>query len=97
MICDPEKIKKRGCFGAPDWIVEILSPSTAKKDHQDKFDLYEESGVNEYWVVDPKNSTIEVFVLNAGKYARIKTYVEDDIVPCHTLEGMTIDMMEVFE
>lgn len=97
MICDPEKIKKRGCFGAPDWIVEILSPSTAKKDHQDKFDLYEESGVNEYWIVDPKNSTIEVFVLNAGKYARIKTYVEDDIVPCHTLEGMTIDMTEVFE
>ncbi|MFT6338391.1 MAG: Uma2 family endonuclease [Halioglobus sp.] len=97
VICDPEKIRKRGCFGAPDWIIEILSPHTAKKDLQDKFSLYEESGVNEYWIVEPKNSTVEVFVLKNGKYARINTYVQDDIIPCQTLEGMTIDMTEVFE
>ena len=97
VICDPEKIRKQGCFGAPDWIIEILSPNTAKKDLQDKFSLYEESGVNEYWIVEPKNSTVEVFVLNDGKYARINTYVQDDIIPCQILEGMTIDMTEVFE
>ncbi len=97
VICDPDKVKKCGCFGAPDWIIEILSPHTAKKDLQDKFALYEESGVNEYWIVEPKNLTVEVFVLTDDKYARINTYVQDDVIPCHTLEGMKIDMTEVFE
>jgi len=97
VICDPDKIKKCGCFGAPDWIVEILSPHTAKKDLQDKFALYEESGVNEYWIIEPKNHTVEVFVLRDNNYARINTYVEDDIILCNTLEGMIIDLKEVFE
>jgi len=97
VICDPDKIKKRGCFGAPDWIVEILSPSTAKKDLQNKFELYEESGVNEYWIIEPRNQTVEVFILRDHKYIRINTYVEDDIIPCNTLEGLTINLTEVFE
>jgi Uma2 family endonuclease len=97
VICDPSKIQERGCFGAPDWIIEILSPHTTKKDIQDKFDLYEESGVHEYWIVEPKNTTVEVFVLQDGKYRRIKGYVQDDIVPCQTIPGLVIDLKEVFE
>lgn len=97
VICNPNKIQERGCFGAPDWIIEILSPHTSKKDFQDKFDLYEESGVYEYWIVEPKNQTAEVFVLENKKYKRITTYVQDDIVPSNTLQGLMIDLTEVFE
>jgi Uma2 family endonuclease len=97
VICDPSKIHEKGCFGAPDWIIEILSPHTTKKDIQDKYDIYEESGVKEYWIVEPRNSTVEVFVLEGNKYKRVQTYVQDDLVPCQTIEGLTIDLSEVFE
>jgi Uma2 family endonuclease len=97
VICDTEKIKERGCFGAPDFIIEILSPHTTKKDIQTKYELYEESGVKEYWIVEPINQTVEVFVLEMDKYKRIATYVEDDMVPCHTLPGLEFDLKEVFE
>lgn len=97
VICDLSKIQKKGCFGAPDWIIEILSPHTTKKDIQDKYDIYEESGVKEYWIVEPRNSTVEVFVLEGKKYQRVQTYVQDDLVPCQTIEGLTIDLSEVFE
>ena len=96
IICDPMKIQERGCFGSPDWIIEILSTHTTKKDLQDKFDLYEESGVNEYWIIEPKNKTVEVFVLKLEKYLRVKTYVQDDIVPCNTVKDLLIDLRDVF-
>lgn len=97
VICDPSKIREQGCFGAPDWIIEILSPHTTRKDLQDKFDIYEESGVKEYWVVEPLNSTVEVFVLEGQHYRRIRTYVHDDVVPSHTIEGLSIDLNDIFE
>jgi Uma2 family endonuclease len=96
VICDPSKIQEKGCFGAPDWIIEILSPFTAKKDLQIKFDLYEEAGVKEYWIVEPINESVEVFVLENGRYKRIKAYAQDDKVPCHTLLGLEIDLTEIF-
>ncbi len=97
VVCDPTKIKERGCFGAPDWIIEILSPHTTKKDLQDKFDLYEESGVYEYWIVEPRNQTVEVFVLDNNSYNRVRTYVKEDTVNCHTIPGFSIDLRDVFE
>lgn len=97
VICDPSKIQEKGCFGAPDWIIEILSPHTTKKDIQDKFDLYEESGVKEYWIVEPKNNTVEVFVLENEKYRRVRAYVQDDVVQCCTINGLSIDLKDVFE
>lgn len=97
VICDQSKIKERGCFGAPDWIIEILSPHTTKKDLQDKFDLYEESGVQEYWIIEPKNQTVEVFVLENEVYHRITTYVQDDIAPCNVLPDIEIDLKVLFE
>jgi Uma2 family endonuclease len=97
VICNPDLVKEQGCFGVPDWIIEILSPNTAKKDLQNKFDLYEEAGVKEYWIVDPKNNIVEVFVLGVDKYRRVKAYVQDDVIPCYTLNGFTVDLKEVFE
>ena len=68
-ICDHLKLDRRGCVGAPDLIIEILSPSTAAKDVKNKFALYEESEVREYWIVIPLEAILEVFKLDEqGKY-----------------------------
>ncbi|MBC7886228.1 MAG: Uma2 family endonuclease [Saprospiraceae bacterium] len=97
VICNPDMIEEAGCFGAPDWIIEILSPHTRKKDFQLKYDVYEEAGVAEYWIVMPLEKLIEVFVLENGKYKRIKTYAQDDEVTSHTLPDLTLNLEEVFE
>ena len=74
-ICDPKKLDDRGCIGAPDMIVEIISPSTAKKDLNEKLDLYESSGVREYWIVFPKERFIMVHLLNdKGIYELIGSF-----------------------
>lgn len=85
VICDPTRVKEQGCFGAPKWTIEILSPHTAKKDLQDRYALHEEFGVQKYWIVEPKNSTIKVFVLRERKYERIGAYVRDDLVASHII------------
>ena len=98
VVCDPNKIDARGCIGAPDWIVEILSPHTSAKDLREKFDVYEEAGVKEYWVVHPQEQTLLVYVLDQnGKYKSIlKPYISTDQVSPITLPGLTISLEEVF-
>ncbi len=69
VVCDPSKIDDRGCRGAPDWIIEILSPSTAAKDFTTKRSLYEGKGVREYWLVHPVDHIITTFILGTeGTY-----------------------------
>ena len=69
IICDKNKLIDQGCFGSPDLVVEILSPSTSKKDLDEKFHLYENHGVKEYWVVDPGSRYVRIFTLsNEKKY-----------------------------
>lgn len=96
VICNPEILDEKGCHGVPDWIIEILSPGSQKHDIQVKYDLYEEAGVGEYWITDPINECIEVFVLQNGKYQRIGTYFKDDMVQSHTLKELSIDLNEIF-
>ena len=68
VVCDPAKITERNVRGAPDWIVEVLSPATARHDHLTKRVLYERAGVREYWLVHPVDRVITVYVLKNGKY-----------------------------
>lgn len=98
VICDPAKIDERGCLGAPDWIIEILSPHTSKKDLREKFDVYEEAGVKEYWVVYPQEQTVLVYFLGPdGKYSGLlKPYVQTDLVTSHVLPELTMNLAEVF-
>ena len=70
VVCDEEKLDEKGCFGAPDWIVEVLSPSTAAKDKIVKLALYEEHGVREYWLVHPQDRTVTIYTLSDGVYSR---------------------------
>ena len=68
VVCDPSKIRPRGVYGGPDLVVEVLSPSTGKKDRWQKKNAYESNGIPEYWIVDPKAKSIEAYLLSDGKY-----------------------------
>lgn len=96
VICDRSKIDERGCKGAPDLIVEILSPSSTKKDFGVKLHLYEEVGVSEYWLVHPNDQTILVFSLREGTYGKPTIYKTPDEVPVQLLPGFSISLTEVF-
>ncbi|MDR2473800.1 MAG: Uma2 family endonuclease [Tannerella sp.] len=98
VICDPNKLDDKGCIGAPDLIVEVLSPSTAKRDMNEKFSLYERSGVREYWVVFPGEKAVTVFLLQPdGKYDNGTTYQFEGKVPISIFNGFGIDLKEMFE
>ena len=97
VICDLSKLDDLGCCGAPDMIVEILSPSTQKKDINEKFNLYEEHGVKEYWIVHPNDKTINVFLLQEnGKYDEGKIYEIEGKIPVHIFDNYLIDLDDIF-
>ncbi len=97
VVCDKSKLDDAGCKGAPDWIIEILSPSTAVRDLNDKYRLYQERGVREYWVVDPSNNYLTVYLPDAsGKYYREGVYSADSRVKSAVLPDLSIDLKPVF-
>ena len=98
VICDPGKIELRGCLGAPDLIIEVLSPGTAARDWKGKFDLYEEAGVREYWIVAPLEQDISVFVrdTDTGRYQLASEHGSPGPVPCATLPGLGLDWGDIF-
>ena len=97
VICKPEKLDDRGCNGAPDLVVEILSPSTSEHDLKDKFYLYQRVGVLEYWIVSQTDKTLMVFKLNeAGEYGRPEMYGSRDMVAVPLLGDLMVDLVEVF-
>jgi Uma2 family endonuclease len=83
------------CEGAPDMVVEVLSPSTSSKDKVLKFNKYLRAGVREYWIVDPNDNTVNVNIWVNGTYQN-KFYGETDVVPVHILDGCTINLNDVF-
>ena len=96
VICDLSKIDEAGCFGAPDFIVEILSKSTSKKDMNDKFDVYQEAGVKEYWIIFPIEQIINCYILENGIYRMNKAYIKGDIAFPHIFPDLTFEVDEVF-
>ena len=91
VVCDEDKLQERGCFGAPDLVVEILSPGNTKREMKDKFDLYESAGVLEYWIIDPLREQILVYDLGEkGSYAGRRPYLAGDHIPSHVLQGLDI-------
>ena len=97
IVCDKTKLDDRGCNGAPDLIIEITSPSTAKNDLSTKFDLYQRHGVTEYWLVHPAEHTLLVYKLgNDLRYGAADRYAGDDKVPVPLLGDLVIDLAEVF-
>ena len=97
VVCDLSKLDKNGCIGAPDMIIEISSPSTSKRDMNDKFILYEKHGVKEYWIVHPTDKTIHVFLLqDNGKYDDGSLYELEGKVPVRVFDDSLIDLEDIF-
>ena len=90
VVCDPRKIDRRGVRGAPDWVLEVLSPSTAAHDQIAKRRAYERAGVREYWLVHPGDRTLTVYVLENGQYGRPEIYELKDETPLGVLPGVSI-------
>ncbi len=98
VICDDAKFDAKGCIGAPDWIIEIISPSTAKKDYNEKFNLYEENAVREYWIVNPDANSINQFVLQEdGKFSTGNIFYSNQIVQPAIFPDLHIDLKQVFK
>jgi Uma2 family endonuclease len=95
VICDPAKLADWGCDGAPEMVIEILSPSTRAHDRRRKFNKYREAGVQEYWIANGEEKTVDVFILKDGDYVS-RIYGEDDIVPVTVLPGLEITLKEIF-
>jgi Uma2 family endonuclease len=96
VVCDKKKIEDgKSCKGAPDLVIEILSPSTLQIDKLEKYNNYLRAGVNEYWIVDPERKMADVFVLENGKYISY-FYGENDILNSHILKDCEIKLADVF-
>ncbi|MFB9324525.1 Uma2 family endonuclease [Paenibacillus aurantiacus] len=96
VVCARNQITKNGCHGAPTMIIEVLSPSTALKDFNEKFNLYQRYGVQEYWIVDPGNRTIHVYALKDGLYQVREIYTEQEIVHSYVFKDFRISRSKLF-
>ncbi len=98
VICDRSKIDKRGCIGAPDIVVEILSPGNNKTELQNKYEVYEENGVQEYWIVSPQDKTFLKYTLNnEGKYVASRLLTSGSEVSTPILPDFVLNLEEVFK
>lgn len=89
VICDPNKINDKGCVGAPDWIIEITSPSNPGHDYILKLNKYSNAGVKEYWIINQADQFITVYFFEGGKFAQHYTF--DDKVKVNIYNDMEID------
>lgn len=96
VICDPSKLDEHGCKGAPDLVIEILSPSTQRHDRVTKFNLYQQAGVREYWIVNTEDKTVQIFALTEGVLRPVESYGKDELAKSRVLEGCEIDLTKVF-
>jgi Uma2 family endonuclease len=97
VVCDRGKLDAKGVIGAPDLVVEILSPGNSKKEMKTKFELYETNGVLEYWIVNPQEKSIHLFYLENKKYQLDKIYFDDDKMESKIFKGLKVKVGEVFE
>ena len=97
VVCDQAKLDDKGCIGAPDLIVEILSPGNSKKEMREKFEVYEEAGVREYWIVNTLDKNVLIYTLNEfGKFIGQRPYVEDEIMHSFIFPELAVDLNQVF-
>jgi Uma2 family endonuclease len=97
IICDPKKLDEKGCIGTPDLVIEIISPGNSKKEMKQKFNVYQESGVKEYWMVLSSEKSVIVYTLNdTGIYNGNKPYTEDDCIQSIQFPGLSIDLSAIF-
>ncbi|POY36679.1 hypothetical protein C3K47_09945 [Solitalea longa] len=97
VVCDSEKIDDKGVVGAPDIVVEVLSPGNNAKELKYKYEVYEESGVKEYWIVSPQNKTFLIYTLKEGQFQPSKLMTSGDTITTSILPGFVLDLTELFD
>ena len=97
VVCNLEILDLQGCNGAPDLVVEVLSPGNTKREMRDKLELYREAKVKEYWLIDPVSDWLIIYRLDKkGAYVGSTFYTEDSIVSSSVLPNLEIDLQEIF-
>ena len=97
VVCDKKKLDNKGCLGAPDLVIEILSPSTASLDCIQKRALYERHGIKEFWTVDPSNRIVTVYLLGPDKtFGKAEIFGDTDKIRVSITEGLEIKLEEIF-
>lgn len=96
VVCDMTKIDAKGCLGAPDIVIEILSPSNNEKELRYKYEVYEQAGVKEYWVVFPAEKTLIAYTLTSGKFEGSRPHVSGDMFYSSALPGFSLDTTTLF-
>ena len=97
IVCDRSKLDDRGCKGAPDMVVEVLSPSTQRQDRMVKLNLYQKAGVREYWIVEPDSKIVQVYLLRDGLLQISEVYSADEQAKVNVLDACYVDLQQVFE
>ena len=97
IVCDLDKLDDRGCFGAPDLVVEILSPGNSKKEMHQKYEVYQEAGVREYWLVNPQDENVIIYLLDEqGEFKGQKPVVDDIPLKSYIFPDLEIKLSELF-
>ncbi len=96
VICDENKLDEKGAIGAPTLIIEVLSPGNTKREMKDKFEIYQEAGVEEYWLVEPHDEFILVYTLQGDTYVGSSPYMSGDILKSSAVEGFELVVSKVF-
>lgn len=94
VVCDPDKLTDQGCTGAPDWIIEIISPGNPGNDYICKLNLYAKAGVREYWIVDPRSKKVLVYYLGQTEL-EVKTYTLQDKIKVNIYNDLWINFKEL--
>jgi len=97
VICDVNKVDEKGCLGAPDLVVEILSPGNNKKELKNKYEVYEEAGVLEYWIIHPTEKTFFKYILTDGYFQSSRMLTIGDEVTTGVLPGFVLSLDDLFE
>lgn len=96
VVCDEDKIDERGCLGAPDLVVEILSPGNSNKEMNIKYELYEEAGVKEYWMIHPTERQLLIYVLENGKFIGKKPIIESENAISYLFPKLKFPLKKLF-
>lgn len=97
VICDPLKLDDKGCIGAPELVIEILSPGNSRTELKDKFELYQENGVLEYWIVNPTDNVIQVWNLSDdGILLNAAPFLEGDTITTPLIPNLQLSVSDAF-
>lgn len=96
VVCDPSILDDRGCIGAPELIVEILSPGNSELELNHKYELYESSGVREYWIIHPEYHNLFIYTWVNGTYVPSRLFTAGDVIESQVVKGFKLDLEEFF-